>query len=287
MRTHTSLFATLLITACLTSGCGGSSGGGGGDDGDDGSGQLEPTLSSIQDNIFTPVCTECHAGTTAPEGLRLEEGLAYDNLVEIPSEQVPELFRVEPNAPDNSYLVRKLEGTQSVGARMPRNGPPFLEQSEIDVIRQWISDGAMDDGSGGIASMHAGNSGPTVRHSWPMDQSAIQEPPRNLIVAFDREMDTTLLHDRSITLQQLDNIDPATLQPLQVTGARLHVTRQSPTTIRIAVPDAAWSPGRYELRISGDGPYAVAGHGGQSLDGDADGNAGGDFVLRFTLEARQ
>jgi hypothetical protein len=42
-----------------------------------------------------------------------------------------------------SYLIQKLEGASDiVGLRMPRNGPPFLTAAQIDLIRQWINNGA-------------------------------------------------------------------------------------------------------------------------------------------------
>ena len=102
---------------------------------------LQPTLASIQENIFTPACTVCHVGAGAPQGLQLDDGNSFAMLVNIPSNQVPSLLRVEPGDPDNSYLIQKLEGTQAVGGRMPQGGP-FLEQQDIDVVRQWIIDGA-------------------------------------------------------------------------------------------------------------------------------------------------
>ena len=55
--------------------------------------------------------------------------------------QVPELNRVESGDPDSSYLIDKLEGTQTVGSRMPQGGP-FLDQETIDLIREWIANGA-------------------------------------------------------------------------------------------------------------------------------------------------
>ena len=38
----------------------------------------EPTLANIQARIFTPICTRCHVGAAAPQGLRLDEANAYD-----------------------------------------------------------------------------------------------------------------------------------------------------------------------------------------------------------------
>jgi hypothetical protein len=54
---------------------------------------------------------------------------------------VPSLKRVDPGDPDNSYLVQKVEGTAAVGGRMPLGGSR-IPQEEIDLIRQWISEGA-------------------------------------------------------------------------------------------------------------------------------------------------
>jgi len=64
-------------------------------------------------------------------------------LVNTASEEVPALLRVKPNDPDNSYVIDKLEGTQTVGGRMPAGGP-FLDQVTIDQVRAWIASGARE-----------------------------------------------------------------------------------------------------------------------------------------------
>jgi hypothetical protein len=91
--------------------------------------------------IFSENCVTCHAGGGAPEGLRLDVQNSYSNLVNVNSRQVPSLERVEPNDPNNSYLVQKLEGTAAVGDQMPRGQPP-LPAAQINLIREWISAGA-------------------------------------------------------------------------------------------------------------------------------------------------
>ncbi len=66
----------------------------------------------------------------------------------LPRVEVPALFRVEPGNPDDSYLIRKLEGGPDiVGFQMPPTelGEAHLPQEEIDVIRQWITEGAQDN----------------------------------------------------------------------------------------------------------------------------------------------
>ena len=92
--------------------------------------------------MFTPICVRCHSGASAPEGLQLDAAHSYALLVGVPSTEVPSLDRVNPGNPDNSYIVLKLEGAPGiVGVQMPFGGP-YLPQSTIDVIRQWITNGA-------------------------------------------------------------------------------------------------------------------------------------------------
>src|SRR5207302_925839 len=103
---------------------------------------LAADFQSIQDNVFTPICVRCHSGAAAPQGLELDAAHSYALLVGVPSDEQSGLLRVRPGAPDSSYLVLKLEGAAGiVGVQMPF-GAPALPQSTIDVIRQWISDGA-------------------------------------------------------------------------------------------------------------------------------------------------
>ena len=103
------------------------------------------TLAQIQATVFTPICAGCHTGPTSgtlPGGMNLSNASAsFASLVGVASLQVPGLQRVEPGDPDNSYLIHKLEGTQTVGVRMPFGGQP-LPQATIDQIRGWIADGA-------------------------------------------------------------------------------------------------------------------------------------------------
>lgn len=109
-----------------------------------GANETEPTLDNIQTNIFDTNCavSGCHQGPNAPLGLDLSEGNARDNLVNVPSTEVPDLLRVDPGAPDRSYLVRKIEGAPGiVGQRMPRGRPPLSEE-QIQLIRTWIAEGA-------------------------------------------------------------------------------------------------------------------------------------------------
>ena len=113
---------------------------------------LEPTFASIQNDIFQTTdsagrsrCLGCHTSTgRAPAGgLNLNPDVAYEQLVNAASARKPGALRVIPRDPDNSYVVQKLEGAASiVGARMPINGPPFLTDGQVKIIRRWIAIGA-------------------------------------------------------------------------------------------------------------------------------------------------
>lgn len=113
---------------------------------------LAPNFASIQRTIFNVsdssgrlACIQCHSDqgrNAAGPGLVLLEGRSYQQLVGVASVGRPGATRVIPGDPDNSYLVRKLEGRDINGERMPRGNGPFLTEGQMLVIRQWIRDGA-------------------------------------------------------------------------------------------------------------------------------------------------
>ena len=60
-----------------------------------GTGGLGPTFGSIQANVFTPICEQCHSGAGAPQGLRLDAANSYALLVGVPSAENTEPMNVE------------------------------------------------------------------------------------------------------------------------------------------------------------------------------------------------
>ena len=102
----------------------------------------------IQAEILTPACTACHTddGRTPSAGLNLKSGSAYANLVGVASSGKPGAIRVIAGNPSGSYMVQKLEGAPDiVGLRMPRNGPPYLTDAQVALIRLWIQNGALNN----------------------------------------------------------------------------------------------------------------------------------------------
>jgi hypothetical protein len=113
---------------------------------------LEPTFASVQANVLEltdssgrTACTNCHTnvGRNPSGGLNLLHDAAYDQLVNHASTEKPGLMRVAPGNPDNSYVIHKISGTPGIiGVRMPQNGPPFLSDGQILIVRRWIELGA-------------------------------------------------------------------------------------------------------------------------------------------------
>jgi hypothetical protein len=105
-----------------------------------------PTFSEVQTQIFDVSCavSGCHSGGAPAAGMNLSAGLAYENIVNVVSEQDEMFYRIEPGEPDNSYLIQKVEGTASSGARMPF-GQPALSNELIQLLRDWVADGAADN----------------------------------------------------------------------------------------------------------------------------------------------
>jgi hypothetical protein len=107
-------------------------------------GPFPPTLDEIQAHVFSPSCAMsfCH-GEAQQANLDLRPGASFDNLVNVQSVET-QAMRVEPYDPDGSYLICKLENCGwIVGSQMPLIGDP-LDQSVIDVIREWINLGATE-----------------------------------------------------------------------------------------------------------------------------------------------
>jgi hypothetical protein len=119
------------------------------DDGNDGD---APTFAADVQPIFSANCafSGCHATSDIkPSGrpMDLSPGQAYASTVNVESFELVGMDRVEPGEPDESYLVHKIQGTQSdvggSGGQMPLGGQ--LSAAEIETIRAWIAAGAVDN----------------------------------------------------------------------------------------------------------------------------------------------
>jgi hypothetical protein len=232
------LLATLL-GACAGNGQGLDASGNPIGSGDTPDSALTADFKSIQDHVFTPICVRCHSGAAAPQGLQLDEAHSYALLVGVPSSEQPGIERVSPGDPDHSYIVMKLEGAAGiVGVQMPFGGP-YLPQSTIDVIRQWISDGAQPP-----AASSATSGAFTVTTLSPADGAHVHAGLRQLVVGFSHEPDASRLNSMTVHLERLT---PAGPQELAV-GAALRLAHGDPAAV-LLTPGSPLAPGRYRLSV--------------------------------------
>lgn len=245
-------------------------------------GAFGPRFSEIQANIFTHTCatTGCHFGAGAPQGLRLDEANSFGMLVGVASSERPSVLRVKAGDPDNSFLIHKLEGTASVGAQMPLN-VPALDQSSIDVIRQWISDGAIDD--------RIPSSNPIkVSSLSPVPGSALTASPANIVAMFDRELDVSTVNSLTFVLEASGG-DGSFNDGNETAIVATNITT-TPTNATFHLTGVTLADDTYRVRLSGSGASIVMDLDANALDGEfsgtfpsGDGTAGGNFEAPFSL----
>lgn len=234
--------------------------------------------------VFTPTCATsgCHSGGAPAAGLNLQAGNAYAELVGIASSQDAGLMRVNPGNPDDSYLIRKLEGTASSGQQMPPGAP--LAQAEIDVIRQWITDGAVDD---------------TVQPTVPVRVSSISPAPNanldagpmQLVAGFDRDLDASTVNPLTFLLEGSGgdgSFNDGNEVPIDGTG-RVSVGA-NPASAIFDLQGVTLADDTYRMSLLGNGANVIMDLEANALDGEylgvfpsGNGAAGGDFVVTFTV----
>ena len=154
MRTPGALAIAVLAIGGALTGCAGSGGGGGGSAPPKRACKPPAVLTisfahTIQP-IFDRSCAlvSCHTGAVPAQGQDLTAGVAYSQLVNVPSTEQPKLKRVNPGHPELSYLVRKIEGGPNISGVLmpngcpgvPQNGAQCLTADEIAAIVQWVTE---------------------------------------------------------------------------------------------------------------------------------------------------
>jgi Bacterial Ig-like domain len=214
--------------------------------GGSGGGALTADFQSIQENVFTPICTRCHAGASAPEGLQLDATHSYALLVGVTSTEQPSVLRVEKGDPDSSYIIRKLQGSSGISGQQMPFGGPYLPQSTIDVIRQWIANGAQPSATAqGIEAAVKSVQRFAVASTSPDDGSIVSAPVPQIVVEFNGEIDSTLINNTTVTLDSGSAAESS--QPVLVATA---IPVGNPDAIVIK-PQAPLGNGTYRLTLHG------------------------------------
>jgi hypothetical protein len=269
---------------------GSSSGSGGGSGGTGGTtGPVTADFESIQENVFTPICSPCHSGASAPEGLMLDAAHSYNLLVGVPSTEVPTFDRVKPGNPGDSYIILKLTNAPGiVGAQMPYMETPLMPDV-INAIRQWITNGAPPASTTSTSSVKAmqkiqalANSAAAamfnVTQTSPVNEAVMDTPVNHIVVAFNHEVDATLVNHTTLTVEQ---VIPGTAGSPEVAtqGAPLPsyaaLAEGNPNAI-VITPVAPLLPGTYRVTVRGSGGGALADLNAQAL--------GSDYSFTFTVD---
>jgi hypothetical protein len=264
------LLAAAALSGCAGNGKGLDANGNPITSGSGGTAPLTADFQSIQDNVFTPICTKCHIGAGAPEGLQLDAAHSYALLVGVPSVEQPAVLRVSPGNPDASYMVRKLQGSPGIsGGQMPLGGP-YLPQSTIDVIRQWITAGAPK----AAAAMSVEAAAKSVQRfsvaaTSPDNGSIVSSAVPQVLVDFNGDIDSTLVNSTTVTLARTDAIPPAGVMLVSTA-----VPAGNPSAILIT-PRTALPNGTYRLTLGG----TLANMNAQAL--------GSDYSFTFTVDVLQ
>jgi hypothetical protein len=251
-----------------------------------GGGPLEPTFNSIQANVFTPICEQCHAGAGAPHGLRLDTANSYALLVGVASDEQPSVQRVKPGDPTNSYIIQKLEGRAASGERMPA-GLPALPQATIDTIKQWITNGALPDVAPSATPIK-------VTSLSPLPNTASATLPATITAVFDRELNATTVDATTFVVARsggdgvFDNGNDVGV------AAAIAVPTANPSTAVATLSGVASVDDVYRVTLVGTGPAVIQDLGGNALDGEFAGTfpsgnatAGGNFAATFRVGALQ
>ena len=241
---------------------------------------LSADLQSIQENIFTPICSVCHAGGSAPEGLRLDAANSFNLLVGVPSTEVPSVLRVKPGDPDNSYIIQKLEGHAAVGAQMPFGCPntqPCLTTSTIAFIRQWITNGAPP-----AAAAAAAVTAPlAVASIVPESTEPVSAPPPQVMVAFNNELDVSQLATHSMHFEKL--AAGATSTPVEQVAARLAVSSANLRALMVW-PARPLSAGHYRLVVDATSSSRFSDIAGQTVALGTPDERGQAVISTFDVE---
>jgi hypothetical protein len=276
------VLASLVIAACSGNGEGLDANGrplapGGGDS----LPPLSADFDSIQANIFTPICSVCHIGGGAPQGLRLDAANSFSLLVGVPSTEVPSLMRVKPGDPDNSYIIQKVEGHAAVGAQMPDGCPtsqPCLTTSTIAFIRQWITNGAPP--SAAAATVHAALP-LAITSIVPDSVEPVSASPPQIMIAFNHDLDVTQIDSRSMHIEKLNpGASPAVSE---MVPARVTVSSANPSALMVW-PSLPLSSGHYSLVINAGSLSQFSDIAGRSVVVGVPNERGESVISTFDVE---
>lgn len=209
--------------------------------------------------------------------------MSHAMMVGIASSQEAGTLLVAPNNPDASYLIQKMEGTAAVGDLMPPG--QALPQATIDIVRQWITDGALDDT-------------PPPPTAAPIRVSSLSPPPNatltagppQIVAGFDRAPDATTVNANTFTLTASGGDGTfADGNETLITAVSITVGA-NPQSATFDLTGVALVDDTYRVTLSGSSGSLIMDQDANALDGEfagvfpsGNGVAGGDFLAQFSV----
>ncbi len=219
---------------------------------------VSPSLALLQERVLTPICAQCHTGSNAPAGLRMDSIQASAaNLINIPSSN-PQFKRVKVGDADNSYLYMKIIGNPVAGNRMPLGQAP-LPDEVIGLFKSWINGGAQISADAPVVSQAL------VRNT----SGAIE----GLLLTFSQPMQTGSLSPSQVEVTaQLEGVNAS---ELSVQGASIAVQTRWQDNYNLYIDLPADNLKTAHITINNPALSTVLSEQGIELDGDRDGTPGG------------
>ncbi len=241
--------------------------------------KISANLTSIQEHVFTPICSVCHGGANPAAGQDLstiENSIA--NLINVQSSN--SLFkRVLPGFPEQSYLYLKITGNSQAGARMPLGQTPLSDEA-INAIKTWIAQGAI---------LPDNVITPTQVNSVKItaNKTNTEKQKFNITLNFNQQINFTTLTNEQIQLSQYQGRKPER-QVIRLASDNISFTVINAHSLLItltknlSVPNAA-NQQHFNLQLNNPSLSTITSISGQILDGDNDGIDGGVFSYDFSL----
>ena len=227
---------------------------------------LSPTLTSLQERVLTPICAQCHFGSNAPVGLRLDSVEAsMANLIDITSSN-PQFKRVKVGDAENSYLYMKITGNPASGNRMPLGQAPLSEEV-IALFKSWINSGAQISADAPVAS-----------------QTLLRNTvggANGLLLTFSEPMQIGSISSAQVELVALQSSSAAQGLPSVEIPLIVQATWQDNRNLYIDLPMGELTKAR--ITINNPALSTVLSEQGIELDGDRDGTPGGLYRHEIIL----
>ena len=224
----------------------------------------------IQDNVFSAICSACHAGANPAAGQNLstmENSVQY--LIGVQSSN-PEFVRVKPGEPEQSYLILKITGDPRAGAQMPLGMSP-LPTETIEAIREWIQLGALVPDVASIPTR-------VNRTQVTAVTNAEHEEKLTFTISFNREMDFATFNVSDVLVKASYSETSKFIEPEQIQLGIL-----SKSSIAVSLNAISQDTQTITLSINNPAISSVTSSNGQLLDGDFDDKDGGEFVYVYQL----